>query len=381
MSVDEALGLLAVSGDVTKDALKRAYLRGVRAHSPERDPDGFQRVREAYELLSSIAVLREVQSAPLQDEPLRMPASAGRPPAAQSDAAPPASQKLLPARFTDQRAHVGVAMEVEDWGTASEVLLSFYGGARRPEARLPDPEDTLKVVLELYRAGRPKRAAKLLDAFDTFTQENGHWAGSVGPQGAVRWTLLRELRELSDIVTPELEVTIADAIAENDLDGLTQEFIDWGEAGGSLTRLSEAAPTLYAAVVGQAIERIKTRRKVAWWTWAWRAAILVIVMYRCAPDSVAPPYTVSTPAPPTPMYTPPIAADPQVQEERPAAPPSPAPTPQDPKTRLLESIAKGDCREVSEFFALWSADMDTDSRSVARKHAVTMCPELEGALP
>ena len=35
---------------VTQDAIRRAYLRQVRAHPPERDPEGFRRVREAYEI-------------------------------------------------------------------------------------------------------------------------------------------------------------------------------------------------------------------------------------------------------------------------------------------------------------------------------------------
>jgi len=44
-----ALGLGAVEGD--PGTLKRAYRRAVVEHPPDRDPEGFRRARDAYELL------------------------------------------------------------------------------------------------------------------------------------------------------------------------------------------------------------------------------------------------------------------------------------------------------------------------------------------
>ncbi|MDA3920039.1 MAG: J domain-containing protein [Salinisphaera sp.] len=35
------------------DTVRRAYLDGLRTHSPERDPAGFQRLRDAYEQIAS----------------------------------------------------------------------------------------------------------------------------------------------------------------------------------------------------------------------------------------------------------------------------------------------------------------------------------------
>lgn len=46
--------LLGVSDTVSADALRRAYLRRIKKHSPERDPEGFRATREAYECLSSL---------------------------------------------------------------------------------------------------------------------------------------------------------------------------------------------------------------------------------------------------------------------------------------------------------------------------------------
>lgn len=45
----EALGLAAGS---SAREIKRAYRARVAAHPPDRDPEGFRRVREAYELVS-----------------------------------------------------------------------------------------------------------------------------------------------------------------------------------------------------------------------------------------------------------------------------------------------------------------------------------------
>ncbi|MBN4059279.1 hypothetical protein JYT22_01345, partial [Endomicrobium sp. AH-315-J14] len=38
--------------------MRRAYLRAVKKHKPERDPEGFKRVREAYEVAGSQIVWR-----------------------------------------------------------------------------------------------------------------------------------------------------------------------------------------------------------------------------------------------------------------------------------------------------------------------------------
>jgi curved DNA-binding protein CbpA len=49
---EEARALLGL-GEADEDlaAIKRAYRRAVVQHPPDRDPDGFRRIRDAYELL------------------------------------------------------------------------------------------------------------------------------------------------------------------------------------------------------------------------------------------------------------------------------------------------------------------------------------------
>lgn len=51
-SVDP-FAVLGVTESADDGAIRRAYVRLVRQHPPERDPDGFRRVRAAYEAVRS----------------------------------------------------------------------------------------------------------------------------------------------------------------------------------------------------------------------------------------------------------------------------------------------------------------------------------------
>lgn len=48
----EARALLGVASDADANVIKRAYRKLVLAHPPDIDPEGFRRVRDAFELLS-----------------------------------------------------------------------------------------------------------------------------------------------------------------------------------------------------------------------------------------------------------------------------------------------------------------------------------------
>jgi curved DNA-binding protein CbpA len=52
-SPTDPFAVLGVTESADDGAIRRAYLRLVRQHSPERDPDGFRRVRAAYEAVRS----------------------------------------------------------------------------------------------------------------------------------------------------------------------------------------------------------------------------------------------------------------------------------------------------------------------------------------
>ncbi|MEM7584249.1 MAG: hypothetical protein AAF560_12750 [Acidobacteriota bacterium] len=55
MNLKSAFELLGVEPGCTVKQARRAYLRLLRRYKPDRDPEGFQRLREAYELVRSVA--------------------------------------------------------------------------------------------------------------------------------------------------------------------------------------------------------------------------------------------------------------------------------------------------------------------------------------
>ncbi len=50
---DNPYKTLGVNQNTTEGEIKHAYFNRVREHSPERDPEGFKRIRAAYEKLSA----------------------------------------------------------------------------------------------------------------------------------------------------------------------------------------------------------------------------------------------------------------------------------------------------------------------------------------
>jgi len=51
--------VLGISANADEDEIKRAYFRGIKAHPPEKDAEGYQRIREAYETLSDRTARKE----------------------------------------------------------------------------------------------------------------------------------------------------------------------------------------------------------------------------------------------------------------------------------------------------------------------------------
>lgn len=70
-SWEQAAALLGVPLGATDEALRRAYLEQVQAHPPDRKPEQFERIRDAYEQLRDPALrARQVLAGPDPTLPL-----------------------------------------------------------------------------------------------------------------------------------------------------------------------------------------------------------------------------------------------------------------------------------------------------------------------
>ena len=62
--------ILGLTPQATQNEIKRAYFKLLREHSPEKDPEGFRQIREAYEYLKSAPVKEDGPSFPPFKEPI-----------------------------------------------------------------------------------------------------------------------------------------------------------------------------------------------------------------------------------------------------------------------------------------------------------------------
>lgn len=87
MTPGEARAWLEVDEATSPDAVRRAYLRKVKEHKPERDPEGFRRTREAYECLTRGApiLVRASDGAPGAGAPDEGPYRVPSPPEPEAD--------------------------------------------------------------------------------------------------------------------------------------------------------------------------------------------------------------------------------------------------------------------------------------------------------
>lgn len=72
MLEDDPFVVLGVAPTASDDDVRKAWLEGVRAHPPEKDPEGFKRIRTAYDAIkdessrfcSYLFTLRRIESLP-----------------------------------------------------------------------------------------------------------------------------------------------------------------------------------------------------------------------------------------------------------------------------------------------------------------------------
>lgn len=143
MTHDEALRELGLDAEATPDQIRRAYARGVKTRKPEVDPDGFRRLREAYEV------------------------AAGR------------GETAAPAAETASARETG---ETGEAGEPGEPIL-----------------DALVFLLHLQAAGKVAESREALDSLRTEIEARGGEISVFGDnQRQLLWSLTQEMVALPD---------------------------------------------------------------------------------------------------------------------------------------------------------------------------------------
>jgi hypothetical protein len=291
MTTSEARAVLGLTGPTDARTARRAYLRAVKRHKPEQDPDGFQRVRAAYDTVSrALDALDELPALPGHDAPVAAPREAVVPETNRAATPPPDPPRPLsesapvpePEHPADLRSWTveppirSVRVErMRDEGPLPEALLilaadhvdvepstavelieeAMEQATRHPD-RLRSPLAAITPILLLHQAGHAAAGRAAWGVLHAWVEDLG--LGTRMPHGvAARLLLTREISELPTDFPTDLRSRIASAILANDLVAAKPDLYDFSRvqqlrARDAAAQLAHHAPNL-AAVYGSVL--------------------------------------------------------------------------------------------------------------------------------
>lgn len=269
MSVASALEVLGLSGAPSQDEIRRAYLRKVKEHPPERDRDGFKQVRDAFDFLKAHArgfVLAELEALPLAPPPVAAPIEIVPAPPLPAPAVPP------------QIEVIERALGEDDPVAAAEAMLELYERGSGAAAPVPAPIFALRTFMALMARNRFDVGRALLQAFETYEALHGSEAGA-GPEVGARWRLAREVAALS--TADEL---LARAVAQSLNDGhiyTAAEAVQDAYARDVLVErlMRQHAPTVWTSLAPYVqVSREEVARATGVHVPGWAIGLFLVVM-------------------------------------------------------------------------------------------------------
>jgi hypothetical protein len=415
MDATGALSELGLTVPTSAEAIRRAYLRSVRAHPPERDPEGFRRVRDAYELLKdspwlwtelslrepdddddvddnvATAMARIEEIAPTNrhdaamaradEEPVQV-----APPEDEDEKEDEDDESALEESFEgdldESNDPLEQAMSSGDFERAADVLLEALGKEEVGEEPSFAPWQVQDVALRLYSTGKFRLGESLLSKFDGWIERRRLLPSAFGTVATARLTLLKELRALPGVV-PAAVVTALATSVENG---------QFSSAAGTLEKAFKAdenfeyhfrrqAPLLYAAASRHAGAWRKTTpaaqlRRLSSFP-AWKFVIIAILLLQGARalrnfGTSSPEETAVADIGKSPNAA---LRDKALEEWHKTA-----------SAELDEGLQKGDCAKAREKWHMFLVTMGTRTESSQRvvderrAAIVAKCPELEGKL-
>lgn len=199
--LDEWLQVLGLHGAAVPEAklLKRAYLNTIKQHPPDRDPEGFKRVREAFEKLEAHRAAPESSSD-----------HAAKPDVARVSV-PPLRQFHVTEPLREMR------LLLHDFSGPTRRLLELLAVLDATELDGYDFERLMNWALLLLAEEETMRAGiALTEALDNLhgrvAESHRLVPGSLAP----RWRLTRELADVAPKLDDSWRQALADYVAENE---------------------------------------------------------------------------------------------------------------------------------------------------------------------
>jgi hypothetical protein len=179
----EAKRLLGLDDDdePTRDRVRRAYMRKLREHPPERDPEGFQRLRQAYELLDEPALVVALVTPPV--------------------AAPEVQPAPAPAPVV--------------------VVVAPTAPPPLPEPE-PSPSEVIDEILGSLAEGNLDRAGSLAERCRRKLADDRQWAATLDQP---RWIVVRELVYVCVVLPSDLVEAFVESIQTEDV-GHVQRMLE-----------------------------------------------------------------------------------------------------------------------------------------------------------
>jgi hypothetical protein len=415
--VVEALEVLGLQGSPAETEVRRAYLRKVKEHPPERDPEGFRRVREAYDFLkrnpwayappvnapseaanvelahtsavsetaasetasetavSEIATSESAtsESATSETDTFESATSEATSESATSetvdeagteadDAEDEAWKASFPPFVREQIEALNRALEHDEPAAAAEAMIELYRRPVMEQGPLPPPILTLRTFMTLVERGRLKLAVTLLEAFERYTEvQQAPLAG--GSDMAARWKLAREVA-----ATLQFDKPLARAVAAGLRTGQLFAASDAVEAayarhGGQLQEyMLRHAPTLWSSLspLVRPARREAAESASGFRVGAWPIGVIAVVLLNlvrlCGHESR-----------PTSYSEPPRISAPPIRPNAESRPAEPASTADATLSAIIErqregswgaiesALKVGDCQRVREQWPLYES--------------------------
>jgi hypothetical protein len=275
MTFDQALVELGIDRDAGPEEARRAYLKLLKTRRPETDPQGFMRLREAFDRLKDTLAARQtfrlaiearaaipeltppppaVAPTPVIDTPLAAPADLGE----MSAPNPAVSKGSAPA---EAEAVEGNAIEddedeaTEEPPSEAEADRLLAGGDRAGAAdelaclfdaaadlgRPPPFLKAMRLVLELHEDGDVDSARMLEASVVAWLRASGEEVRILRGNLAIAWAMTRELGTLRRKFPSKARTAIARGVRTGDL----------GEVQSSLAALRDRRPTVAEEAAGR----------------------------------------------------------------------------------------------------------------------------------